>query len=74
MIYNLRDTAKVVLIEKFIEIQALPQETRKTSYKQSNLTSKGTRKKKMKKKRKELEKEEQRKLIEGKREKRLDQK
>ena len=75
MIYNLRDTAKVVLIEKFIEIQALPQETRKTSDKQSNLTSKGTRKKKMKKKkRKELEKEEQRKLIEGKREKRLDQK
>ena len=74
MIYNLRDTAKVVLIEKFIEIQALPQETRKNSDKQSNLTSKGTRKKKMKKKRKELEKEEQRKLIEGKREKRLDQK
>ena len=52
MIYNLRDTAKVVLIEKFIEIQALPQETRKTSDKQSNLTSKGTRKKKDEKKKK----------------------
>ena len=49
MIYNLWDTAKVVLIEKFIEIQALPQETRKTSNKQSNIISKGTRKGRTKK-------------------------
>lgn len=49
MIYNLWDTAKVVLIEKFIEIQALPQQTRKTSNKQSNIISKGTRKRRTKK-------------------------
>lgn len=65
MIYNLLDTEKVVLIEKFIEIQALLQETTKTSNKQSNVISKGIQKKKNK---------ENLKLIVKERKKRSDQK
>ena len=44
MTQNLRDIAKAVLRGKFIVIQALPQERRKISKKQTNLTPKGTRK------------------------------
>ena len=43
MIQNLWDAAKAVLRGKFIAITSLPQETRKISNKQCNLTPKGTR-------------------------------
>ena len=41
-IQNLWDAAKAVLRGKFIAIQTLPQETRKTSNKQPNFTPKTT--------------------------------
>ena len=43
MIQKLWDAAKTVLRGKFISYTSLPQETRKISNKQSNLTPKGTR-------------------------------
>ena len=48
-IQNLWDAAKAVLRGKFIAIQTLPQETRKTSNRQPNFTPKTTGKKEGKK-------------------------
>ena len=53
MINNVWDAAKAVLRRKFIAIQSLPQETKRVSNKQLNLTSKTTRKRKPKEKNKE---------------------